>query len=128
MNYIAVQGCELEFVNPAHSGDIKIETTPSQKVLADGKGVYHGTLQITIANFTGGDITVSKSGATVTPGTLNGGSTTTKAEGDPVVLQGDTSEDITVVGLKPQGNTTVTATATTKVKIKKAGQTKAKAE
>lgn len=126
MKNIAVQGCELELTPPSSPpASVQITTSPSQKVKADGKNCYKGTLQVSISGYTGGDITVPGSGSG--NGTISPGATKGKIEGAAAVLEGD-SGTITVNGQKPSGSSTVPATQAVTVKIKAAGQTKNKME
>lgn len=123
LNYIAVDGCKLEF-QAGGTGDILI--TPGQtstKVKANGKAVYL-TLKFTIANYTGQAITVEKSGTG--QGEIIASSTHVKVEGNKVLLEGDVSASITINGLQPSGSGTAPAVATEIVKITKAGQSKVK--
>lgn len=122
---ISVQGCTLEIVEEGKSAtSISITTAPSTDVKFDGKGAYSGTLQITLSGYTGGYI-VSGSGGTVTPGTLSGSAQYVKIDGNSAVLEGDTSDVITVVGSDSMGHS-VTDTCT--VKISNAGQDYVKGE
>lgn len=123
LQYIAVDGCTLEF-QAGGTGDINI--TPGQlstKVKADGKAVYL-SLRFTIANYTGQAITVSKSGTG--EGEIIASSTHVKVEGHKVYLEGDMSATITINGLQPSGSGTEPATAEEIVKITNAGQSKVK--
>lgn len=122
---IAVQGCSLEIVEEGKSAlSITISTSPSTDVKFDGKGAYRGTVQIAISGYTGGSI-VSASGATVTPGTLSGSAQHVKIDGNSAVLEGDTSDVITVEGYDSMGHL-VPDTCT--VKISNAGQDYVKGE
>lgn len=122
---IAVQGCTLEIVEEGKSALSKqISTSPSIDVKFDGKGAYSGTIQITLSGYTGGSI-VSGSGATDTPGTLSGSAQYVKIDGNSAVLEGDTSDTITVIGLDSMGHS-VTDYCT--VKISNAGQDYVKGE
>jgi len=123
LQYIAVDGCTLEF-QAGGTGDIII--TPGQlstKVKADGKAVYL-SLKFTIANYTGQAITVSKSGTG--EGEIIASSTHVKVEGHKGYLEGDMSATITINGLQPSGSGTAPATAEEIVKITNAGQSKVK--
>lgn len=121
---IAVEGCTLEFQNGG-TGTITINPNQaSTKVKAEGKGVYT-SLQFTISGYTGGAITVAKSGSG--SGAINATAQKVKVEGSAVFLKGDVSSTITISGLKPaEGGGTAPATATEIVKITNAGQTKVK--
>lgn len=123
LNYIAVDGCKLEF-QAGGTGDININPGQlSTKVKADGKAVYL-SLKFMIANYTGQAITVSKSGTG--QGEIIASSTHVKVEGNKVYLEGDVSETIEINGLQPSGSGTAPAKAYEVVKITKAGQTKVK--
>lgn len=123
LNYIAVEGCTLEFQN---GGTGTITITPGQtstKVKADGKAVYL-TLKFTVSGYTGGEITVAKSGTGA--GEITASAEHVKIEGHKALLEGDVSAEFTVTGQKPSGSSTTTATNQEVVKITKAGQSKAK--
>lgn len=123
LNYIAVEGCTLEFQN---GGTGTITITPGQtstKVKADGKAVYL-TLKFTVSGYTGGKITVPRSGTG--SGEITAGAEHVKIEGHKALLEGNVSAEFTVTGQKPSGSSTVTATNQEVVKITKAGQSKAK--
>jgi hypothetical protein len=121
---IAVEGCTLEFQN---GGNGTITINPGQvstKVKADGKGVYK-TIKFTVSGYTGGAITVAKSGSG--SGEITASATKVKVEGNAVILKGDVSAVFTVTGLKPvEGGGTTTATNQEVVKVTDAGQTKVK--
>lgn len=122
LKYIATEDCEWEFESNAETGTIKVTDGISEKVKADGKKVLIGTITISISNYAGKGIT---GGSGV--GTLDASATKVKAEGKAVVLEGDESGDIFVTGTNtapPPPQLTVMV----KVKVKKAGQTKVKAE
>lgn len=122
---IAVQNCSLEIVEEGKSASsIEISSSPSTDVKINGKGAYSGTVQISISGYTGGSI-VSASGATVTPGTLSGSAQYIKVDGKSAILEGDTSNTITVIGSDSRGHS-VTDTCT--VKIANAGQNYVKGE
>lgn len=123
LNYIAVDGCSLEF-QAGGTGDININPGQlSTKVKAGGKAVYL-SLKFMIANYTGQMITVAKSGAG--QGEIIATSVHVKAEGNKVYLEGDMSATIEINGLQPSGSGTAPAKAFEVVKITNAGQSKVK--
>lgn len=120
---ITVAGCTLEFQNGG-TGTITIDPGQlSTKVKADGKAVYL-TLKFTVSDYTGGDITVAKSGTG--KGEIIAGSQHVKVEGHTAILEGDVSAQFVVTGQKPSGSSTVPATNNEVVKVTAAGQSKAK--
>ena len=128
LNYIAVDGCTLEFQNGGGPNSA-ITINPQQlssTTKAGGKAVYN-TLKFTISGYTGQNITVSESGSG--SGEITASATKVKADGKAVILEGDVSASITITGLMPNpyGSGTVTAYATEVVKVTKAGQDKVKA-
>ena len=116
---VAVEGCTLT-LSPG-TGTATITSAASTKAKADGKGVYRGTLQISISGYTSSVITVAGSGSG--SGTLDGTSQTTKVEGQTVVLEGDQAT-ITVNGQATAGSSTVPASEPVTVTIQNAGQNK----
>lgn len=122
---IAVDGCELEL--SVGTGDITIiggQTTDNIK--CDGKAAYT-SLAFMVSNFTGGDITVAKSGSG--GGSIDASATKVKIMNCPAFLEGDkTNVPIVITGQKPSGTSTVVATCNVTVSIKKAGQDKVKGE
>jgi uncharacterized Zn-binding protein involved in type VI secretion len=127
LNYIAVDGCSLEFQNGG-SPNTAISITPGQlstKVKADGKAVYK-TIKFTISGYTASPdikpawVALSGSGE----GEIVASSKHVKVEGKKVILEGDQSLSITIIGQEQQGQATVTSQVTEIVKVTKAGQTK----
>jgi uncharacterized Zn-binding protein involved in type VI secretion len=127
LNYIAVDGCSLEFQNGG-SPNTAISITPGQlstKVKADGKAVYK-TIKFTISGYTASSVIkptwvpLSGSGE----GEIVASSKHVKVEGKKVILEGDQSLSITIIGQEQQGQATVTSKVTEIVKVTKAGQTK----
>lgn len=118
--FIAVQGCMLEL--SSGEGIRTIESSPSNVSKCNNKGVYTTPLSFSISGYTGGDI-VGGSGSGF--GTIVSSAQYTKAENKLVMLEGDTSEEITITGVNSRGQT---ATAIITVKIKSAGQSVAKGE
>ena len=123
MKNIAVEGCTLSL--SSGTGQVSITTTPSSKVLLDGKKAYFGNLQISISAFTSPTITVSSSGSG--SGTLSPTSQKVKSENNAAVLEGDKAQ-ITVTGQAISGTTTVVVTEIVTVTISSAGQEKVKGE
>ena len=120
MKNVVVEGCSL--VADTGIGNIKIETDASKKVKVDQKGVYAGTLTISITGLSGTGFT-NGSGT----GTLTGTSVYNKVDGGAVVLEGDQSAQI------PVNATTTSSPASsivvpTIVTIVSAGQTVVKAD
>lgn len=131
LNYIAVEGCTLEFQDGG-SPNSAITINPNQvstKVKADGKGVYK-TIKFTISGYTASStkkqywVEGSGSGS----GEINASSQNVKAEGNAVILEGDVSPTITINGMEQlPGSSSPTPTTTTDfVKVTKAGQSKVK--
>lgn len=120
MGYIAVAGCTLQL--QSGTGDIKITSTASKKVKADGKGVYT-EINFDVSNYTGGEIT---NGDGKGSGSITASAEHVKVEGNAVILEGDESATITLDGTKPGPSGKLPATATDTVKVSDAGQTKVK--
>lgn len=117
---VVVEGCSL--VANTGLGTIKIETPASEKVKANNSKVYAGTLSISISNLAGTGFT---NGSGI--GTLTGSAMKNKIDGQPVVLEGDQSDEILV-------NATTTSSPPTQIQVPTivtitvAGQTVYKAE
>lgn len=129
LEYIAVEGCSLEFQNGG-SPNTAISITGGQlstKVKAGGKAVYK-TLNFTISGYTAS----SAISPTWVPGSGSGQgkiqttSSHVKVEGNKVLLKGDVSASITIYGKEQQGQAQIDAQVTEIVKITDAGQTKVK--
>lgn len=121
MKWIAVQGCTLQITtSPAITeGTTTITTLPSIKCKAANKGIYKGTVNVSLSGYSDG--TYSQSGTAI--GTFVNGSTKNKAEDEFVLLEGDTASNITITlqnTISPFDSKTSTAT----VKIQSAGQQK----
>ena len=120
MKLVAVEGCIL--TADTGTGNISINTNASQKCKVDGKGIYSGTLNISITGLSGSGFTNGSGN-----GTLIGTGIYTSIDSQSVVLEGDKSTTITVTA-------TMTAypyseiTVPTIVTINSAGQTVLKAE
>ena len=129
LKLIAVEGCSLEFQNGGYP-NTAISVTPGQvstKVKAGGKGVYK-SIKFTISGYTASSalkptwIPLSGSGQ----GEITATSQHVKVEGNKVLLEGDQSASITIIGQEQQGSSVVPSQVTEVVKITSAGQTKVK--
>lgn len=132
-NYV-VEGCVFEIyengsVNP--SGTISITSAASTNTKVDGNGVYT-TLIVTVAGFSSMDPShqpwVPSSGSTVNPAQILASAQHNKIDTLPVVLEGDEAKNVTILGQKQQGQTTVPETATVTIKVKSAGQSVVKGD
>lgn len=117
MKYYAVQGCTLSL--SSGTGLVNITTPPSNKVKFDGKGIYMGTITVSISGYTNGTITGG-----IGIGYISG-SSENNSFGSNLVRENDESGQITITGTKPNGNP---GTATVTVKIADAGQKKVQGE
>ena len=132
-NYV-VEGCIFEIlengvVNP--SGVVSVTSAASTNTKIDGKGVYT-TLMVTVAGFSSIDPShqpwIPLSGSTVNPAQISASAQYNKVDNLPVVLEGDEAKNVTIVGQKQQGQTTVTEQTTVTIKVKSAGQTNTKGD
>ena len=112
MQYIAAQGCQIS-LDPASTtpATVTITTPASTDCKAEGKGLYRGTLTVTIAGYQGGAVTTTGAGA----GSITGTAQKVKIDAQAAVLENDS------------GTATVTdastgATQPVVVKIQDAGQ------
>ena len=117
MKYYAVQGCTPSL--SSGTGLVNITTPPSSKVKFDGKGIYMGTITVSISGYTNGIITGG-----IGTGTISGSSENTSF-GSNLVRENDESGQITVTGTLANGNK---GEATVTVKIADAGQKKVQGE
>lgn len=120
LKYVATEDWEWEF--NSGKGTVTVTEGISEKVKCDGKKALIGTIKFTISNYSGQGISQGSG-----EGTIKGSATKLKIEGKGAVLEGDESDNIAVTGLNqapPPPKLTVYVT----VKVKKAGQTKVKAE
>lgn len=117
---VATEDCEWEF--NLGTGTVTITEGTSKKVKWDGKKALMGTIKLTISNYSGQGIALG-SGS----GTLDGTAKKLKIEGKKAVLEEDESATIQVTGMNQSPPPPVKAVPV-KVKVKKAGQTKVKAE
>lgn len=118
MKCVAVEGCTFSFQQGA--GQVQVVSQPSQKVKAEGKGVYAGQLQVQVQNYTGGSISSGGSGVA----SIAGSSQYVKAEGQAVLLEGDNVQ-IVLSGTSATGSPT---TQNDVIQIEKAGQQKVEAK
>lgn len=116
MQYIAAEGCQFS-LDPASTtpATVTVGTPASTDCKAEGKGLYRGTLTVTIAGYQGGAITTTGAGA----GTVTGTAQSVKIDSQPAVLENDS------------GTATITDASTgmtqpVVVKIQSAGQTSVK--
>lgn len=120
MKNVAVEGCQL--TANTGIGNISITTPASTNTKVDSKGVYAGTLTISITGLSGSGFT---NGSGV--GTLTGSAQNSKIDNQAIVLEGDQSDVITV-------KATTTSTPPTQIEVPtivtivSAGQTVMKAE
>ena len=112
---IAVQGCTLS------EPTAQITTPPSTKVKAGGKSVYKGKITIQISGYSSSVITVPGSGSGSEQ--LKGSAKYVKAEGEPVVLEGD-QVTIKVYGKAYAGTSQIDVMEPVTVTITDAGQIK----
>jgi hypothetical protein len=115
---LAVQGCTLEIQTPV-SGNASITSSPSTKVKADNKGVYKGTVLVSVSGASQGNC----------QGASGVGSFTTTAQKCKVEnetpLRKDDEATVTCNGTDPtQGGAPCSFSAT--VKVSDAGQNKVK--
>lgn len=120
MKNVVVEGFKYQFTSGL-KGDVKITSDPSQFVKINGKGVYKGTLNVTVSNWTNGTIS-NGSGS----GVIKADAKYMKVDGENVLLLGAKSESISITGTTqtPPYTSTTTDTFT----IIDAGQSGVKAE
>ena len=117
---LAVDGCTL-IIQGGTGPTPSITNQPSTKVLADGKGVFFKEIKVSLSGVTAGTITNSDGQG---EGTITGtGTKITDANGDPAVLEGDVSANITVNGTMTTQSGPQKASGVVTVKVSKAGQT-----
>ena len=115
---IAVEGCELE--DETGGGSVDITSDASTYVLADGKGIYFGSVSIAVSGSDGGGSIGDGNGAG--SGTISGTSDYVLSGGEKALLEGDTAT-IKVSGTTTSGNVvTPVKDVPVTVKVKKAGQ------
>lgn len=132
-NYV-VEGCSFEIYENGivnTSGNVSVVSAASTNTKIDGKGVYT-TLLVTVEGFTSSDSShqpwISGSGSTVTPAQISASAQKNKVDNLSVVLEGDEAQDVTIVGQKQQGQTTVPEETTVTIKVKSAGQSSVKGD
>lgn len=119
---IVVKGCTLEISSGGSGPEPTVDSSPSDDVLINGKGVFFGEIKFSVSGVTAGDIAnADGEGSGTIKGT--GASILDVASGNKVVLEGDESAEITVDGTKPSQSGPVSASGKIKVKVSKAGQT-----
>ena len=114
---IAVDGCELE--DETGGGTVEITSSASTKVKADGKGIFFGPVSIAVSGSDGGGAIGDGNGAGT--GVITGTGSKVASGGQPALLEGDTAT-VAVTGTTTSGSSTVPASASVTVKVKKAGQ------
>lgn len=129
-----VEGCVFEIyengsVNP--SGNVSVTSLASTNSKVDGKGIYT-TLMVTVAGFTSADPNhqpwVPLSGATIVPAQISASAQHNKIDDLPVVLENDEAKNVTILGQKQQGQTTVPEQTIVTIKVKSAGQSVVKGD
>lgn len=125
MKNAVVEGCTLEL--SSGSGMIQINTSPSTKGSIQGKGIYKGTMNISVSSFTSTNIPswIPSSGSG--NGVIIGSATKNMLEKQPILKEED-SCTITINGKKKTGSSTSPATDVITVKITNAGQSVMKVE
>lgn len=118
---IVVKGCTLEISSGGSGPEPTVDSSPSDNVLVNGKGVFFEEIKFSVSGVTAGDIANADGEGS---GTIKGtGASILDASGNKVVLEGDESAEITVNGTKPSQSGPVSASGKIKVKVSKAGQT-----
>lgn len=121
MANVAVKGCTLEISSGGSGPAPTVDSSPSEDVLINDKGVFFKEIQFSVSGVTAGDIANADGEGS---GTIKGtGANILDASGDKVVLEGDESVEITVNGTKPSQTGSVPASGKIKVKVSSAGQT-----
>lgn len=102
MKKVAVQGMTIVPVETgiAIEGYI-ITTPPSANVSVDQKGVFSGDITVTVPAPTYGAYVAPSTNFTLHPS-----SEFTDVDGEPCLLEGDTSDTLTLTGTNPSGSTT----------------------
>lgn len=116
--YVAVDGCKLDFKSSTHSGSISITNDPSDVVKCDGKNTFIGQIAFSVSGFTGGAIT---NGDGTGSGIILGGSQKCTSGNQPIVLEND-NITILVTGTAGEGQSKHAETANVEVYVKDAGQ------
>lgn len=118
---IAVVGCQLQ--DMTGGGTVSITSSASSRNKASNKGMYFGTISVSVSGSNGGGIINNYNGSGV--GTITGTGTKVLGNGQPAVLEGDTGT-VTVYGTRtdpsPDGEVTTSVSSVVTVKIISAGQ------
>lgn len=104
MKYIAVVGCQFSF--DVGSGTV----TPGLSSLfcnIDSKGIYKGSLLVSISGYTGGTVSNGSGSGVMIPTSI-----CCKVDNETVLREGDKSVPITVIGTGSPPTTIVTLTIT----------------
>lgn len=118
---IAVNGATLK-LSAGTATEKEITSSPSSSSKIEGNGIYNGTINVQISGFVGSTVVSQTGGGS---GSINGTASKVKVDGNPVVLKGDESGDILIIGTDPYGNP---AQETITVSIDDPGQDLWKAE
>lgn len=117
---IAVDGCELTDITGG--GDVSIESNPSDKVKADGKGIYFGAVSVKVENSYGPSGAITDGNGTGT-GTITGTGSFVKSGGQNALLEGDTATiQVSGTATPPGGSPTPVGPVPVTVKVTNAGQ------
>lgn len=134
MEYVTVEGCEFDIYENGilnTNGEITVTSIASLNSKVEGKGIYTN-LMVSVMGYSAisPDVQpwVSGSGATIEPGQISASAQNTKIDNFPVVLEGDEATNVTILGLKQEGSTTVSAQVNVTIKVRSAGQQYMKAE
>ena len=120
MKNVAVQGMTIVPVETGISIDgYVVVTPPSSNSLVDGKGIFSGDVTVTVPAPTYGAYV-----APSTDFTLHPSSEFTDVDGKPCLLEGDTSDTLTLTGYSGSSSTTFALT----LKVLNANQNYAVAE
>lgn len=122
MKNVAVVGCTVT-LSPGE-GMKQITTQASLKVKADGKGVYFGSIDVSVSGYSDSVITVPLSGSGTI--TIQPSAQKVKVEGKSVILEGDSGSAM-ISGKAQVGQTQVDVKSKVTAKIEVAGQVKVKA-
>ncbi len=115
---VAVMGCTIEALPPVTGGVFSIQTSPSQKVKAEGKGVYSGAVDVLVSGTVLGAYTqASPVSITIQPAVLK----KFKADGQIALALGDGGTSLSAVSFV---NSVSSTTSLVSIKIIDAGQTK----
>lgn len=124
MKKVAAQGMTVIPVETGVTIEGWVVTTPhSTKVTADGKGVYSGDISVTVpaSKLVEGGFVAPSTVFTIHPSAIY-----SEADGKPVLLEGDTSDTITLTGTNPVSGLQAEFPLTLKVSV--AGQTSVTSE